>query len=98
MAFNIYVRFNNMTSSIVELDGASVLFKTTNDPSNNFGRAGKKRITALAICQYQNDPGEIYIFACDRHWKVVGDLSFSSVEEAKKDAERYYDVSPIIWI
>ena len=85
-----------MTTSIVELDGAKVLLKTRNDSNNSFGRVGKKTITALAICEYRDSPGEIYLFACDRHWKVVGDLLYSSVEEAQSDAESYYKVSPIV--
>ena len=87
-----------MITSIVELDGAKVLFKTRNDSNYSFGRAGNKTITALAICEYRDAPGEIYLFACDRHWKVVGDLLYSSVEEAKSDAESYYKVSPIVWV
>ncbi|MDH3375965.1 MAG: hypothetical protein OEQ39_03235 [Gammaproteobacteria bacterium] len=87
-----------MAASIAELDGANVLFKTSNSPSNNFGRAGKKRITALAICEYQDAPGEIYLFACDRHWKVIGDLLYSSVQEAKNGAESYYEATSINWM
>jgi len=87
-----------MKSCIVEIDGAKVLFKTKNDRTNNFGRAGGKRITALAICEYPNAPGQICLFACDRHWEVVGDLLYSSVEEARDDAERCYGVPPTAWI
>ena len=72
-------------------------FKTTNDSKNDFGHAEKKPITALAICEYPDAPGAIYVFACDRHWNVVGDLLYSSIEEAKKAAESYYEVSPIAW-
>jgi len=86
-----------MSTSILELEGARVLFKTRNDPTIDLGRAGKAQITALAICEYPNAPGQIYVFACDRHWKVVGDLLYSSVDEAKAGAERYYEVSPSAW-
>lgn len=86
------------SSSIVELEGARVLFKTKNDPANDFGRAGKMKITALAVCEYPDAPGQVYLFACDRHWKVIGDLLYSSAEQAKAEAERIYARSPIVWI
>lgn len=55
-----------MAGSIAELDGAEILFVTSNDPKNNFGHAGE-RITALAICEYSDAPEDVYVFACDRH-------------------------------
>ena len=86
-----------MATSILELEGARVLFKTRNDPTQNLGRAGRARITALAICEYPDAPGQIYVFACDRQWKVVGDLLYSSVDEAKAGAEQHYEVSASAW-
>jgi len=52
----------------------------------------------LAICQYPDDPSVTYVFACDRHWKVVGDLAFSSVTEAKFGALEYYEQADIQWL
>ena len=45
----------------------------------------------LVICQYSDDPSVTYVFATDRHWKVVGDLAFSSVTEAKAGAIECYE-------
>lgn len=83
---------------IKELDGAKVLFKTKNDRSRCFGLVDRHRITALAICQYPDDPSVTYVFACDRRWKVVGDLAFSSVSEAKAGAMEYYEQADIQWL
>jgi hypothetical protein len=85
-------------AQIKQLDGAKVLFKIKNDRSRCFGLVGRRRITALAICQYPDDPSVTYVFACDRHWKVVGDLAFSSVTEAKASALEYYGQADIQWL
>ncbi len=85
-------------AQIKELDGAKILLKTKNDRSQCFGLVGSSRITALAICQYAAEPSVTYVFACDRHWKVVGDLAFSSVTEAKAGALEYYEQTNIEWL
>ena len=76
------------------LDGARV-FRTA------LGKFGvgydDAAIVALAIAQYEDNPSVTYVFACDRKWRVIGDLTYSSIDEAQRDAERYYEVSPIRW-
>ena len=84
-------------SNVTECGGAKVLWKATSTTSQGFGRAGKRRISGLAICQYPATLHEVYLFACDRHWNVIGDLVYSSVEAAKVDAERFYEVTSIAW-
>lgn len=78
------------------LDGAKVL-------SVAYGEFGvglnDSRIIALAVARYEDDLAEsFYLFACDKNWKVIGDLWYSSQEGAQYDAERFYGVSPIRWL
>ena len=93
-----------MTNPPKELDGAAVFWFTPPRPEKNYGfvhyvdenRDGT--ISALAICQYSGSDAA-YVFACNAHWQVIGDLLYYSVEEAKKDAERYYnDGRSINWV
>ena len=85
-----------------ELDGANVLYFSVADSIGLFGIVDyidEKReefIQALAICQYDNGK-DVYVFACDTEWKVMGDLCFGSVEEAMIEAVRTYSQSPIKW-
>ncbi|WP_425618268.1 hypothetical protein NA78x_001971 [Anatilimnocola sp. NA78] len=75
------------------LDGALVLFWA----EGNFGTCiDDAPVVALAIARYDSDP-QIYLFACDKDWRVRGDLAYSSISSAQQDAERYYEVSPIRW-
>ena len=78
-----------MEGSIAELAGAKVIFMTSNGPKNNFGHVEKNRITALAIGEYLGAPGDIFVFACDRHWQVVGALLYSSIEDAKGETWKH---------
>ena len=82
------------------LDGAKVLSVT--ETETDFGvedtlNGGNVAIVALAIAQYENSQGT-YLFACDAEWNVVGDLFYDSVEEAKQDAEHYYETGPLEWL
>ena len=82
------------------LDGAKVLFLT--ETGTDFGvvdtlNDGTVAIMALAIAQYDNSQGT-YLFACDKKWNVVGDLLYDSINEAKKDAGRYYETEPLKWM
>ena len=99
-----------MTNPPTELDGAILLWFTPPRPEQNYGFVSyvdenheidynrKEPISALAICQYSGSD-EVYVFACNAQWRVIGDLVYDSVEEAKTDAERYYnETQPIYWI
>jgi len=86
-----------------QLDGASVIWIADGPLDGGFGfvkfveeedREGT--IAHLAICQYQESP-TVYVFACNREWKVIGDLAYLDVESAMREAERYYEISPINW-
>lgn len=85
-----------------ELDGAKVLYVSIADSIGLYGAVhcvDEKRdkfIAALAVCQY-HDGNDVYVFACDTDWKVLGDLCFESVEEAMVEAEGYYSESPVKW-
>jgi hypothetical protein len=77
------------------LDGARVLFRATGD----FGVTGEGTpIVALVIARYDDDRQDaVYSFACDSQWNVVGDLLHSSIEEAQREAELYYEMPAIRW-
>ena len=91
-----------MTGHPVELDGAVVLHVTVARHNDSFGFvhfADENRdepIEALAVCQYPGND-EVYVFACSEDWTVIGDLCYDSVENAKADAERFYETGPIEW-
>ena len=51
-------------------------------------------ITALAICKYSNEQ-EVYLFACNRSWNVIGDTLHNSIDAAKEFAEDYYEANDI---
>jgi hypothetical protein len=54
-------------------------------------------IVALANSQYAGDEQSLYVFACDKDWNVIGDLMFGSLDEAKAQAEMYYETGPVKW-
>ena len=84
-----------------KIDGAEVLCFTIGE--QNFGVCQVKNsgeqlsIKALAICTYPDSKDEFYLFACDDKWDVVADLWYSDLNEAQKDAERYYETGPLKW-
>ncbi|MBU1412040.1 ADP-ribosylglycohydrolase family protein, partial [Myxococcota bacterium] len=86
-----------------ELDGAALLYFTVTTDGGDFGVAHDLDadqdipIVSLAICRYSDSPEQVYLFACDANWTVRGDLLYDSVEEAKSDAERYYETGPLTW-
>ncbi len=86
-----------------ELDGATLLYFTVTTDGGDFGVAHDLDadqdipIVSLAICRYSDSPEQVYLFACDANWTVRGDLLYDSVEEAKSDAERYYETGPLTW-
>lgn len=93
-----------MTTPPIELDGAPVLWFTPPHPELNYGTVcyadenREETISALAICQYPGNDA-IFVFACNLKWQVIGDLMYYSVEEAKKDTERYYNNGrSIYWV
>jgi hypothetical protein len=81
--------------STTHLDGARVLHTAKGE----FGLGlNNEPITALMIAHYDNDhPDAFYLFACNGDGEVVGDLFYTSVAEARSDAERFYETSPIHW-
>jgi hypothetical protein len=93
-----------MSSPPETLDGATVLFVTIAQDDQNFGTVldlpedEVKPIAALAICRYSDAPESTYVFACSAEWEVIGDLCFSSTEEARQGAEDYYQTGPTRWI
>ena len=60
------------------------------------GGTGRK-IKYLAVAQHSGKSGT-YLFACADNWQVVGDLFYHSIEEAKLDAERFYQTGPLSWV
>jgi hypothetical protein len=81
------------------LDGASVIYYA--EASESFGDAGRldgsiDKIAFLAVAKYEDADGYC-LFACNESWEVVGDLLYETAEDAMKDAERFYEVSPIHW-
>jgi hypothetical protein len=87
------------TTPPTRLDDARVIAVT--DSEMDFGVAGTLEgsavpIVALAIAEYDGGRGT-YLFACDQTWNVRGDLLYDSVDEAKRDAERYYQTGPLSW-
>ena len=74
----------------------TVLSRQENFGWTHFTAGEDIEIKGLAVCSYDNDVG-YYVFACDKEWKVVGDQFFDDLAEAKRDAEKYYEVSKIRW-
>ncbi|MFS1514405.1 hypothetical protein VQL36_18545 [Chengkuizengella sp. SCS-71B] len=89
------------------LDGAKVIQYTSNSVSNKFGTVGIINekdeiidgllITAMAICQYVGSD-EYYLFSCDLHWEVIGDIDCESLEEARDIAKNSFNVNYENWI
>ncbi len=52
----------------------------------------------LAICQPYNEVSEIFLFFCNENWEPEGTAAYSSVEEAKKHAERGYSGIHSKWV
>jgi hypothetical protein len=51
-------------------------------------------VHGLAICRYR-DGGPFYNFACDHTWEVIGDIDYTSAQEAK-ECQPYRD-EPARW-
>lgn len=91
-----------MVESPSELDGARVILYTENDGRGSYGLVyyededREEDITALAIWKYPNDQ-EVYLFACNRFWNVIGDTLHDSIDAAKEFAEDYYEANDIQW-
>ena len=86
------------------IDGARVLFHIRAMAENEkFGtmfyiNGRTDSICGLAICRYSDEKETIYLFICDEHWQIIGDLSYKSVQEAIDDAMRYYGTNRNKWI
>jgi hypothetical protein len=81
------------------LDGAKVLFVSKKIEGFGFSEKNGSNdipIRALALAQY-NESKEVYLFACDSDWNIVGDLYFSSISDAKVEAEKYYESKYLKW-
>ena len=76
------------------LDGAQVICQA----HGNFGRGNNDEIIVkLALARYDDWKDVVYLFACNAEDVVVGDLQYSSVDGAKRDALRFYDMDEILW-
>lgn len=83
-----------------ELDGAKVLYYTSNQETNNYGlvefKEGKTRITGFVVAKYDQSD-EYYLFACNIKWGVVGDTVHDSIKKAMEFAKEYYNLESIVW-
>ncbi len=92
-----------MTELPPELDGADLLCFAVAPNDSDFGFVQELdtpqdiAITALAICRYPGQPEQVCLFACDANRNIRGDLLYDSIEEAKTEAERYYQTGPLSW-
>ena len=83
-----------------ELDQAKVLFYT---PKDNYGYIYYSNgeiavhIQYLAICKYQSEKEEYYLFSCDENYEVQGDSVWNSIEECMGVANASHGGN-IIWI
>lgn len=83
-----------------ELDGAKVLYYT---PKDNYGYIYysngdiANNVKFLAICKYQNEKEEYYLFRCDENYEVVGDSVWNSIEECMNIANSSHGGN-ILWI
>ncbi len=82
------------------LDNAEVLYHTL---IGDFGTikyvAGDifDDIKYLAICKYANDGNACYLFQVNRHYEVIGDCLFDSVDDCMNAANSTYGGN-ILWI
>jgi len=82
------------------LDGAKVLWWAWSG-ENPFGilegaEGDDRFVHGFAVCQYES--GSIYRFTCNKHWEVVQDADYASVEKAKAGIPLNYDASRVKWI
>jgi hypothetical protein len=88
------------------LDGARVLYYTQIDQRQT--STGKCRhtvygeplgaVSGLAICRYDDDAGEFYLFYCDENWDVRTDTCHTTLEEAMAQAEFEYEGVNATWV
>jgi hypothetical protein len=94
---------HEMKERPTKLDGAALLHFTMAADGSDLGIVRdldadqEIAIQALAICRYADSSDQVYLFACDANWTVRGDLLYDSVEDAKSDAERYFETGPLSW-
>ena len=82
-----------------ELDGASVRFFVRMTPEDAARRANRSvllgeladEVVGLAIAEYENDTGAVYLFYCDSNWEVLIDDLWHTVDEAKAQARHAFD-------
>ena len=83
-----------------ELDKAKVLYYT---PKDNYGYIYYENgeiadsVQYLAICKYQNEKQQYYLFRCDEKYEVVGDSVWNSIEECMGVANSSYE-GKLIWL
>ena len=77
-----------------QLDGADVLCWVTSGRGGFYQLAGTDppiMVTGMAVARYA-DGGPVYLFKCDRNWRVVQDWDCGSVEEARELAAEHAGV------
>lgn len=83
-----------------EIDGAKVLYYTTNQEMNDYGlvefEEGNTNITGFVIAKYDQSE-DYYLFACNLKWEVIGDTVHDSIEKAKEFAGEYYNLESLVW-
>ncbi|WP_148260825.1 MULTISPECIES: hypothetical protein [Pseudomonas] len=52
---------------------------------------------AFAMCRYEDDPDDILVFYCDKHWRVLAAAGYSTIETAKAKIERGYSGTLAKW-
>ena len=86
-----------------EIDGAVVLRVAYRNAAQDFGTVYFKNdnrsepIAALAIARYPGRRDQVYVFACNSKWEVVGDILCYSEELGTIAAEGHYGVPSIYW-
>lgn len=83
-----------------KLDGAKVLYYTPKDDYGNIYYSNgdiADSIHFLAICKYQNEKEEYYLFRCDENYEVVGDSVWNSADDCMKTANSSHGGN-ILWI
>lgn len=82
------------------LDNAKVLFYTPKDDYGEIYYTNSEiadYIKYLAICKYQNDKEEYYLFKCDENFEVASDSVWESIDECMGGANSSYGGN-ILWI
>jgi hypothetical protein len=85
------------------IDGAAVLHYAVIDrggpPHSNPERGSMPagEAAGLAICSYDGMREDVYLFYCDRAWRVIADFHLESEERAKEYAGHTEDRGDLPW-